>query len=155
MQFLVLLLLSVTTKNKETFWKREKWRESRGLLHWLVAILFFSLSPLMRFKWKPQWLNSCHTEPQIDIQFQSKTAQISTANQHLNCGLSQLLDHYAPLEWSQFPVNGIHAFAKRGSERRGCQRRKERNWFHIHLPKPFTARTAIRNKAAFVWEVWG
>lgn len=75
-------------------------------------LLPLPLSFLMRFKRKPQWLNSCHTEPQIDIQFQSKPAQISTANQHLNSGLSQLLDHYAPFEWSQFPVNGIHAFAK-------------------------------------------
>ena len=99
----------------------------KGLLHWLVSEFLFCVFSLMGFKWKPQSLNSCHTDPQTDIQFQSKPAQISTASQHLNSGLSQLLDHYTPLEWSWFPVNGIHAFVKRGSERNGCQRKKREN----------------------------
>lgn len=103
----------------------------------------------MRFKWKPQWLNSCHTEPQIDIQFQSKPAQISTANQHLSSELSQLLDHYAPLEWSQFPVNGIHAFAKRGSERLGSPKKKREKLISHSPPKTFHCTYSYQKQSSF------
>ena len=89
--------------------------------------------------WKAATQTDWHTLP----------AQISTASQHLNSGLSQLLDHYTPFEWSWFSLNGLHTFVKQGSERHGCKRRKGRTLFHIHLPKPFHCTNSSQTQSCF------
>lgn len=93
-------------------------------------------------------LNRWHTVPHFDIQFQWKPAQISTAGQHLNSGLSQLFDHCGPLEWSWFLINGIHTFVKRRKWKKwskGGQKEREKrdNLIPHSPPETFSPRTRL------------
>lgn len=116
-------------------WKaKQRFAPQVGLWTFTWLVLFNGMG--VKAEWPP------HRPTLRHIQFQPEPAPISTASQHLNSRLSQLLDHCAPPEWSWFLINGIHTFVKWGSKRNGSTRRSETT-----LMKPFHR----VHKAAFVW----
>ena len=127
-----------------------------GWLHWLVSVLGFCVSSLMGFKWKPHWLNSCHTEPQTDTQVQSKPAPISTASQHLN---QRIITASWPLYTSWMvlipPVNGIPCICKARKWKESSQRKKRDNLISHSPPETFSLRTQLPDTKRLLSEVNG
>lgn len=80
-------------------------------------------SSLIGSKWEPLLLNG-GCSPKKDTNFQP--AHISMVSHHLKSGLSQLLDHYTPSDWSRVLVKPRTWTSQ--------NRRQERTFFQTHFP---------------------